>query len=273
MKILGVACSLFVLFAPQEFRQQESRPFQRERPAVYFPVPKAPPAPAQAVPPVTLGGGTDQTLLVDEFGDLNVTWYGTNHAFMFTRSTDQGMTWSAPVTLPAVPATSMSAFGPSVAIEFNGTIDALYLCGGTTCPGNVVDQSLQLIRSADNGATWSNPVDVSLPFISGGFGAQEPAMAACGAGVAVAWQDDGVGSTSSANLNPDIMFEYIVGGVPQKPSNLSSTPEATENHPQIAVNPQGTVFVTWVTGPNAVNGSGGPPSIVFSAIPDCGAQP
>jgi hypothetical protein len=220
----------------------------------------APPA------PVTLGSGTDQTMIVDAFGNIDVTWYDiTMKEYFFSQSTNQGLTWSAPILLPMSPAQPMSPLGPSMAVESNGAIDVVYLCvGPQVCPGNPVDQSLQLIRSVDNGVTWSSPVMVSLPFSSGAFGANDPAIAACGSGIVITWQDDGIGSDFIPNQFPDIMLEYVVGGVPSPPINISNTPNSSEGHPQIVVNAQRNVFVTWVT-------SAGGGGIVFQSVPNCGA--
>jgi hypothetical protein len=249
-----------ILAALLLFTLQDTHLEKAHAPSVYFRpryVPPPPPAP-QAVGPITLGAGADQTIIMDEYGNLNVIWTGPPSnptASYFSRSTNQGLAWSAPVILPSTTA--------AMAIEQNGAIDVVYICNPsvTSCSGNVVDLSVQLIRSVDEGNTWSAPLDVSLPNLAGGYGADEPVIAACGGGIVLAWEDDGHGADIQ-DTNTDIFLEYIVGGVPQAPINLSNTP-ASEGHPQITVNSQSTVFVTWVT-------EG--PSIVFSSVLNCGVK-
>jgi hypothetical protein len=220
------------------------------------------------VHPTVVGTGSSQTMVLDEFGNIEVGWVGANSTYLFSESTNHGLSWSTPATTPIVPFVVPAPQGPTIASEKNGAIDIVYPCMDKDCPGHLGNLSVQLIRSTDNGATWSAPVQISLPTHGSGFGAQEPVVAACGAGVTVAWQDDGVGANFSMQ-NPDIILTSVVGGVPGTPINLSNT-SASEGHPQIAVDAQSNVFVTWVTD----NGQGGgiaTDSIVFMSVPNCGA--
>jgi hypothetical protein len=243
------------------------------KPSVYFRPRSAPTAPAPpAIAPVVLGQGSDQTLIVDEFGNIEVGWYSVDTAsgfsgFTFTESMNQGLSWSAPALLPVPASIPMNPLGPTMAIEHSGVIDVVYLCGPDVCV--LASESVQLVRSVDNGATWSAPIQISLPPHLSGSGANEPVIAACGAGVVIAWQDDGVG-VNYTQVNPDIMLVYVVGGVPQTPIDLSNT-TASEGHPQIVVTPQSSVYVTWVTD----NGQGGgfaTDSILFASVPNCGQK-
>jgi hypothetical protein len=224
-----------------------------------------------------VGKGTAQTMVLDEFGNIEVGFISNDASatptYSFSESTNQGLTFSTPSVLPMSPKVNVpgAPTGPAIASERNGAIDVVYACLATDCPGHLGNQSVQLIRSIDHGVTWSAPVQISLPTHPSGFGAQEPVIAACGAGVVVAWQDDGVGANFN-NLDPDIIAVQVLNGVPGTPINVTDTP-ASEGHPQIAVNSQGTVFLTWVSDND--NGSASVPfdTIGFAALPNCGAAP
>jgi hypothetical protein len=220
------------------------------------------------VPTTVLGTGTDQMLLLDEFGNLDVTWYGVS-GYNFTQSKNNGASWLAPIVLPMFPSQQINPEGPSIAVESSGAIDVVFTCGPEQCPQGIGNPSVWLIRSVNNGATWSAPVQISLPPHPSGSGANEPVIATCGAGVTVVWQDDGVGADFTQVL-PDIILTYVVGGVPGKPINLSNTP-FSEGHPQIVVNRQSKVFATWVTD-NGQGGGTATDSIVFAEIQNCGAK-
>lgn len=259
---LSATAALLMLFSFQDGPRM-----QKEQSAVARFWPKQPPKPTAPVGPVVLGTGSDQSLTVDAFGNIDVTWYGVNNSYYFSQSTNQGLTWSAPLLLPVLPAFTISPLGPTIAAEMNGALDIVYPCSPGVCAAGEGNQSVQLIRSTNDGAIWSAPIQISLPPHPSGFGAQEPVIAACGAGVTVAWQDDGVGVNFS-QINPDIILVYVVGGVPGTPIDLSNT-TASEGHPQIVVTPQSNVFVTWVTDNNQ-GGGVATDSIVFASMPNCG---
>jgi hypothetical protein len=222
-----------------------------------------------------VGNGTAQTMVLDEFGNIEVGFISTdsnnNQTYSFSESTNQGLSFSTPTVLPMTPNLRVpgAPTGPAIAAERNGAVDVVFACLGTDCPGHFGNQSVQLIRSIDHGVTWSAPVQISLPTRPSGFGAQEPVIAACGTGVTIAWQDDGFG-TNNLGQNPDIIVVNVVNGVPGTPIDVTNT-EASEGHPQIAVNSQSTVFLTWVT--DNQNGPNPSPfdSIISAAIPNCGA--
>ncbi len=216
---------------------------------------------------VVVGTGTAQTMVLDEFGTIELGWTGAT-SYQFSESTNQGLTFSAPSSLPMVPSVVPAPLGVTIASERNGAIDVVYPCLPANCPGHLGNQSVQLVRSIDHGATWSAPIQVSLPTRASGFGAQEPVIAACGAGVTVAWQDDGIGANFSGT-NPDIFVVHVLNGVVGTPINLTNS-SASEGHPQIAVNAQSNVFVSWVTDNNQGGGTA-TDSIVFAAVPNCGA--
>lgn len=99
-------------------------------------------------------------------------------------------------------------------------------------------------------------------------------IAACGAGVTIAWLDDGIGTNNTGfnqnpeAFNPDLYIVNVLNGVPGVPVNVTDSP-AFEESPQLLVNPQGTVYLSWTAlneTPSTVT-----PSALFASIPNCAA--
>ena len=231
---------------------------------------------ATAPQSVVVGNGTAQTMVLDEFGNIEIGFISndatSSPTYSFSESTNQGLSFSTPTILPMAPKVQVpnAPTGPVIASERNGAIDVVYACLPTDCPpGHFNLQAVEMIRSTDHGASWSGPIQISLPTRPSGFGAQEPVVASCGEGVTIAWQDDGIGANYS-QTNPDIILVNVVNGAPGTPINLSNS-GASEGHPQISVNPQSNVYVSWVT--DNQNTSTAQPfnSIVFASVPNCGA--
>jgi hypothetical protein len=226
---------------------------------------------------VVVGNGTGQTMILDELGNIDVAFTsstGANNSnfYSFSESTNQGLAFSTPTVLPSLMYTDFAIpapLGPQIATERSGAIDMVYSCPFSRCPQNGGNPEVELIRSTDHGVTWSAPVQVSLPPHRVGSGAGEPVIAACGAGVTVAWQDDGVGSYFN-NMNPDIFVVQVLNGVPGAPMNVTDT-GASEGHPQIAVSPQSTIYLTWVSDNDNSASSTPFDTVNFTAIPNCAA--
>ena len=226
---------------------------------------------------VIVGNGTGQTMILDELGNIDVAFtssFGANNSniYSFSESTNQGLAFSTPTVLPALMYTDFAIpapLGPQIATERSGAIDMVYSCPFSRCPENGGNPEVDLIRSIDHGVTWSAPIQISLPPHRAESGAGEPVIAACGAGVTIAWQDDGVGSNRN-NMNPDILVVQVLNGVPGAPMNVTDT-GASEGHPLIAVSPQSTIYLTWVSD-NDNNASSTPfDTVNFAAIPNCAA--
>jgi hypothetical protein len=215
---------------------------------------------------VVIERAMSQDMILDEFGNIEVAFIVNidPNFYGFAESTNQGMTFN--ITNNLLPMHTLSASfpfpdGPTLAAEHNGAIDIVYVCPPSSCPQGGAVQTIELIRSIDHGATWSTPVQISVPPRQTGIGPSNPVIAACGAGVTVAWVDGGVGSKVSDGINPrDLYVMQVVNGVPGTPVNMSYS-TLDEQHPQILVNPQGTVYVSWI-------GVGG---VNFAAIPNCAA--
>ena len=189
--------------------------------------------------PVTMLTNTDvcninPMLVVDTGGNLNLAW--EDGSLEFTRSTDQGQTFSAPKP------------GPSVGIRFtqqfvvgpNGEIDLVFdgMLNSTT------DQ-VYFTQSLDHGATWSTPVNLSLPSPVQNFaGARSPYVGVDTSGkITVAWQDDTNGKFSGDN---DIYIRTSTDGVTfSSPMDVSNTTDQIEVNPIIVETPKGLRYMTW----------------------------
>jgi hypothetical protein len=226
-------------------------------------------AEAQAsAPPTIVGTGDLLNLVLDEFGNLELGILGPNNAFQFSESLNQGLNWSAPITVPIMTAGLPNpTLQPVVVAERNGAIDVVFSCPDFVCPGHLGNPSVQLIRSTDHGNTWSNPTQISLPTRGSGAGAGSPVAVACGGGITVAWLDDGRG-TNFTDLVGDVIVANVVGGIPGAPINLTNS-AASDMHPLIVADAQSNVYVSWTTD-NRLGGGPETDSVLFTALPNCG---
>jgi hypothetical protein len=231
---------------------------------------------------VNVGSGFGQSVILDEIGNIEVGFTSkggpnvVNPTYSFSESTNQGLSFSTPTVLPALHFTSFSVVPPStnpqIAAERGGAIDIVYECPETACPqGNRVPD-IELIRSIDHGVTWSAPVQINMPpsFDSQGptgGAASSPVIAACGSGVTVAWIDAGVGTKFVGPYSPDLFTVQVLNGVPGAPINVSFGNLGDKTFPQILINPQGTVYLSW-SGENADQTA---ENVFFASIPNCAA--
>ena len=116
----------------------------------------------------------------------DVDWYDA----YYKRSTDGGTTWSSDVKL----STSGMAFGPSAAVA-GDTVHVVWDGLPSVSPGEPVE--VYYTRSTDGGATWDSVTRLTND--SADY-AWQPAVAAAGANVHVAWYDGRNGPASPAEV-------------------------------------------------------------------------
>jgi hypothetical protein len=225
---------------------------------------------------VVVATGLNQNMVLDENGNIEVAYTSSvdsnnNATYSFTESTNQGLSFSAPAVVPMK--TIVQPFVPpaQIAAERNGAIDIVYVCPPSQCtfpdsiPGHVLP-SIAMIRSTNHGATWSAPIEISVPPVPDRSGASAPVIAACGAGVTIAWIDDGISSQGNVDTFPDLYVVNVDNGAPGAPINVTDD-ITNELIPQILVNPQGSVYLSW-TGQNAAQTAN---EVFFASIPNCAA--
>jgi hypothetical protein len=88
-------------------------------------------------------------------------WNGTksphSSAAVFSRTTDGGSTWEPPRAIVETPSQSFIQFSQILVLP-NGTLVDLYEFYAQQPNGPITQTTLQLLRSADHGQSWSTPV-------------------------------------------------------------------------------------------------------------------
>ena len=188
-----------------------------------------------STPMIVSGGstlGAESTLALDSSGNPFVAWTGVNPALntlgiLVSRSTDHGVTFSAPVVASG---TSRDAENPEVAIDKDGNIVITYIDFATS--GSPVFS----VRSTNGGVTFSSPSRVSK---QGETIGNPPFIAVDSTGAAyVIYQDN---SQSIAAIKLAIAPDGQTFGAPKVVSNSQVNAFA----PQISIDKNDAVYVTF----------------------------
>src|SRR5437660_4717941 len=248
------------------------------------------PTPAAKQVSNSLGCSFSPVMAVDAAAHINIVWedspdcsFGTSNIF-FSRSTDGGMTFSAPTNLSATMNTALYSV-PQIAVDTTGNISVLW----ESDTGNL---AIWFSSSSDGGTTFSAPKMVS----TNPSGSMGPQIAVDKSGnINVVWEDDiaghsdisfsrstdngttfsppvnlsnplgnaianaarlAIGLDIAANINVvwsndcggnfDIFLSRSVdnGASFSSPKNLSGTPGSSGN-PQLFVDAAGNINVVW----------------------------
>jgi hypothetical protein len=196
------------------------------------------------------GWSFDPRLLVDSQGGINVVWVCDapgNHDIFFSRSTDGGGSFSAPLNLSNDAADSLS---PQLAVDTSGNISVVW-------ENDSITFGVLFSHSTDGGATFSTPLDLATN-TGGSFGAQ--LFVAPDGSIDVVWEDD-------SNSQSEISFSRSTdkGATFSTPKNLSSNPGFSFDA-QIVVDASGNIDVVWA------DNTSGNYDILFSRSTDEGAN-
>ncbi len=179
---------------------------------------------------------------IDAAGGINLVWLVDNASVWFSRSSNMGAAFTAPVEVSG----SVGFFNVSdqqVSADGHGEVNVVWT-------GSLSENTVLLAHSNDGGANFSSPKIVSLPPqannpVLTGAGNAAIGEDSCG-DLLVAWSDDSRGASSGAfdvflNRSSDDAITF------SSPLNLSNTPEDAEVVSQIAVDPQGNANVLWTS--------------------------
>lgn len=181
----------------------------------------------------TSGEANSQEIAVDAKGNINTVWVDQSPSTLtvfFSRSSDFGVTFSAPLTISQSGSAGVS---PTMSAGPEGNV---YIAWIARLPG-ISFFSVFLSRSTDGGSTFSAPLTIS----NAGADARLGQMAVDASGsISIVWVDNGPG-------NYALFFSRSTdaGATFSTPLNLSNNPSTSALNPQIAVDSRGNVDVFW----------------------------
>ncbi|HKW32115.1 MAG TPA: sialidase family protein [Candidatus Acidoferrum sp.] len=191
----------------------------------------SPPVNVSAHSTSTLGVPSDPQVAVDRSNNIDIVWdynpTSAGHDIYFSRSTDGGRTFSAPLNISKHPGSSQN---PQIALDHNGNVNVFWVGDITGSP------NLFFSRSNDGGATFSVPQNVST-----------------GVGASVSFFPQSIAVDTSNNINVawvgingQVFFARSAdGGLNfSAPLNISNYPNAVE-FAFVAVDGAGNINILW----------------------------
>lgn len=188
--------------------------------------------------------GRRPSIATDNQGNLYVVFEankkgGRNEHVFFVKSTDLGLTWTAPEDLANA---SDTCSHPRIAVEPGGAIDVVW---SDSAPSERTPD-IFFSHSIDGGKTWSLPTDISnTPGVSA-----EPALAiGPDNSIHVIWTD-----TSKGEKNKDIYYTSSSNGGktwakdPLLPAEDISNTLGSSTEPAVAVDENNIVHAVWLDG-------------------------
>ncbi|MBI2810108.1 MAG: exo-alpha-sialidase [Candidatus Melainabacteria bacterium] len=187
----------------------------------------------------TAGVSTRPRVAVEKNGAIDVVWtdtaYGVyNPEIYFTRSTDYGRTWVAPINISQTPGASRD---PQLAIGPDDSIHVIFADTPTAAPS----RDIFYTSSTDGGKTWSK--DRQLENVSNTpSDSSEPTLAIAPDGtVHAAWKEE----DPSPAAKHQIYYSQRSQNV-WSPARDISNPRRYSYHPVIACGSNGKVYINWL---------------------------
>ncbi|MCK5057474.1 MAG: exo-alpha-sialidase [Candidatus Aminicenantes bacterium] len=172
-------------------------------------------------------------IAVDDAGNINVVWCDDtpgNIEIYFSRSTNDGVTWSQGVNISN---NFRESICPDIAVDSSGNIDVVWF---DNTPGNF---EIYFSRSTDNGVSWSQTVNISDSW----KGSEFVRIAVDVAGnINVVWceytpQGGGQEIYFSRSTDDGVSWSQAV--------NISEFSGGEDSPPCIAVDPAGNINLLW----------------------------
>lgn len=196
----------------------------------------------------------------DKVGNWLVVWHsndtlgntiGTDGDILFSRSTDNGTTWSAPMALNTNAYSDQSIdTDPRIATDGNG--DWLVVWQSNNHLNNTIgtDYDILVSHSGDHGITWSAPSVLNKnAFTDSGYDKNAQIVTDCAGNWIVIWySNDSLNNTLGTDM--DILISRSVNNgntwiAPVAMNSNASTDSAQDLSPKIATDGNGNWLVVW----------------------------
>jgi len=218
------------------------------------------------------GEDTMAAIATDGAGTWLGVWRTTNPPgsvfdpnIVFARSTDAGVSWTAPAIVDSSPSGNNTF--PHVAASTAGT----WIVGWNspnTLGGTIgFDLDVLFVRSTDAGATWTPTaaLNANAAADGGDDGFVHLATDDAGTWVAVWESDDSLGDTIGSD--DDVLFarsvdDGVTWSAPAALNQNAATDVGTDAFPSVATDGKGTWVAVWMS----TDPLGGPPSVDFDVL-------
>jgi hypothetical protein len=174
-------------------------------------------------------------IAVDSSGNINVVWWDNTPGYVdifFSRSTDGGSTFSAPMNISN--GMTLNSVSAQLAVDSTGNINVVW-----ETDGNLVNQAIIFTRSTDGGTSFSTPKSIS----NGVNQSNIPQMAVdSSANINVVWW-----ASVPTGQSDDTYFTRSTdgGSTFSSPVNVSKNNISQALFPEIAVDLNGNINVVW----------------------------
>jgi len=202
---------------------------------------------------------------------------GRDYDILFSRSTDNGSTWTPPATLNTNAATDVGDdLEPVVRTDETGVWITIWDSDETSGGQYGLDRDIFFSRSTDNGETWSPPAPLNLNAAQDWGKDDEPRLATDGSSswVAVWSSTDTLGNRIGGD--PDILVAHSTDKGqtwthPVPLNNNAATDKGFDSSPDIVTDASGRWLAAWSAGGSGLQGIGNDRDILIAHSDDDGA--